>query len=97
MEYVRRRMGGRMLKIVLHSPFSQVAGLREVHLPRRPGMTVGQALLELVDRIPGLMEHLPPGKIDQTFLVIVGGRLAKADSLLADGDEILLVPPIAGG
>ena len=86
-----------MLKIVLHAPFSQLAGGREVDLPCRPAMTVEQALEGLAARIPALRDHLSPGKMNQSFIVMAGGRIAGAGSPLADGEEVLLLPPIAGG
>ena len=87
-----------MLKIVLHAPFSQLAGGREVDLPcGQTGMTVQQALTDLAARFPGLQEQVVPGKMNQTFVVMAGGRIARADSPLADGEEVLLLPPIAGG
>ena len=87
-----------MLKIVLHAPFSQLAGGRKFDLPcGQTGMTVQQALADLAARVPGLREQLVPGKMNQTFIVMAGGRIARAESPLADGEQVLLLPPIAGG
>jgi molybdopterin converting factor small subunit len=86
-----------MVTIVLHSPFSQLAGQREIGLRCPPATSVGEALVELARRLPGLREQVAPGKINQGFIVMAGGRLARADSPLADGDEVLVLPPIAGG
>lgn len=90
-------MPARNLKIVLYPPVSGEAGRREVELPFEPGETLAVALRRLAAR-----EHAEGGKLaeedlDRVFLAVAGGRLLKADSPMAEGDLILLVPLMAGG
>jgi molybdopterin converting factor subunit 1 len=64
-------------------------GSAVVSLP--DGSTVGTLLSELRARGGGWGD-LPP-----TPAVAVNRRYASGDSLLADGDEVALIPPVAGG
>ena len=90
-------MSTEFVKIVLYAPFSQLAGRREVLLPFEPGMTVDRALRRLAGEVPGLAAQLSPEGIERTFLAVAGGRLLGTDSTLGGGEELLLVPPMAGG
>ncbi len=47
----------------------------------------------LADRVPALAAFLRGG----TLLVAVNREYAAADTVLRDGDEVALFPPVAGG
>ena len=54
------------------------------------GATAGDALAD-VRRRPGA-ERLPPKP-----MIAVNQRYAKPETKLAEGDEVALIPPVAGG
>lgn len=56
-----------------------------VPYPAEGGLTVRAAM-----RLTGLPE-------DEVFLAVVNGKRAGMDHLLAPGDEVTFVPPVAGG
>ena len=60
----------------------------DMELPRES--TVGELLSAIRSR-PGA-ERLPPSP-----LVAVNQRYAALDSVVRDGDEVALIPPVAGG
>lgn len=62
----------------------------ELLLELPPGATAADALAA-VRRRPGT-ERLPPGP-----LIAVNQRYAKPETALQDGDEVALIPPVAGG
>ena len=55
--------------------------------------TVGHLRACLADRVPALSPLLRDG----TFLVAVNREYAAADTVLKDGDEVALFPPVTGG
>ncbi len=55
------------------------------------GTTVGQFLEDLIAYQP-MLERLR-----RSMLVMVNRRYARPDQLLADGDEVALIPPVSGG
>ncbi len=67
------------------------------------GSTVGEVVDELVDRYPGMATHLraPDGGLHKFVNVYVNDEdiryLGKLDTSLADGDEIAILPAVAGG
>lgn len=67
------------------------------------GATVGEALNNLTAQYAGLAKHLrgPNGKLRSFVNVFKGDEdirfLEKEATPMADGDELLIVPSIAGG
>ena len=65
-----------------------------------PGTTV-QALVERLARERGLgfraLVLNGDDALARSLLVAVGGRQVRGDGVLADGDELVLATPIAGG
>ncbi len=90
-------MEARPLRIVLYPPFSRGAGKREVALPFEPGETLSGMLHRLEAGEQALGGKMVPEDLGRVFLAVAGGRLLRADSLLGEGDQVLLVPPMAGG
>ena len=76
--------------VLLFASYADAIGNAELALTLPPGSTVGDAL-EHVGRLPGA-ERVPPAP-----LVAVNERYAPLDQRLAQGDEIALIPPVAGG
>lgn len=69
----------------------ELAGTREVALDLRHGATVGDAWDGLVATFPALA----PGRSSVRFAV--NGAYGEADTLLSDGDEVAMIPPVSGG
>ena len=55
--------------------------------------TVGRLREHLADRAPALADFLRGG----TLLVAVNREYAAATTVLKDGDEVALFPPVTGG
>jgi len=55
------------------------------------GATVGLARTELIERYPTLAATLP------TCAAAVNRAYASAETILADGDEVVFIPPLGGG
>lgn len=67
------------------------AGTRSVELDLPSGATVEDAWAALVERFPALA----PGRPSVRFAR--NGAYAEAGDVLADGDEVVVIPPVSGG
>jgi molybdopterin converting factor small subunit len=76
--------------ILLFAAYAERLGLEQVDAPLRPGATVADALAYLRS-LPGGAE-LPARPLCARNLAHVG-----ADAPLSDGDELAVLPPLAGG
>ncbi len=77
------------LTVLLFASYADALGRRELDVQVGPGATVG----DLVARIrAGGHDRLPPRP-----LVAVNQEYAAYDRVLATGDEVALIPPVAGG
>lgn len=82
----------RMIRVKLFAMLKDKAGTAEVTLEERPASV--NDLLDLIGlRFPALKDSLSCGRI----MVSVNQELVKPDALLADGDEVALMPPFSGG
>ena len=77
------------VRVRLFAMYAEALGA-ELVLDLPAGATAADALAA-VRRRQGA-EHLPPSP-----LIAVNQRYAKPDTALADGDEVALIPPVAGG
>jgi len=78
------------LTVLFFASYADALGRGELELTLPPGSTV-RALLALVRAMPGA-ELLPPAP-----LVAVNQAYAPLTHPLATGDEVALIPPVAGG
>ena len=78
------------VRLRLFAMYAEALGRAELALELPAGATAGDALAE-VRRRPGA-ERLPPKP-----LIAVNQQYAKPDRTLAEGDEVALLPPVAGG
>lgn len=69
----------------------ELAGTKEEHLELSRMMHVQEVISRIVETHPRLCE------MKQIVRIIVNGRMTDEDILLKDGDQLVLVPPIAGG
>jgi molybdopterin converting factor subunit 1 len=76
--------------VLLFASYADALGRSEVEITVEPGATVG----EVVRRLAGLAGavQLPP-----TPLVAVNQSYASYDRPLRTGDEVAVIPPVAGG
>ena len=78
------------LTVLLFASYAERLGAPSMSLLVRDGATVSE-LLERIAQLPGASE-LPPSP-----LVAVNQRYASRDQVLGAGDEVALIPPVAGG
>jgi len=78
------------IRVLLFARYADLLGLTEVELPLPDPATVGGVVAEMRLRPGGA--GLPP-----TLLVAVNARQASLDSAVRPGDEVALLPPMAGG
>ncbi len=76
--------------VLLFASYADALGASSLSLDLPAGATVGDVLAELMSR-PGA-DRLPPSP-----LMAVNQRYASADSPVRSGDEVAVIPPVAGG
>ena len=76
--------------VLLFASYADALGRPPIDLALPAGATVGDALRHVV-ALPG-GDRVPPSP-----LVAVNERYASLDQPLAAGDEVALIPPVAGG
>lgn len=79
-----------MVKVRLFAAAAQAAGQREL-TGDWAGMTAGRVVEDLVRQYPGLAPLAP------TLALAVNREYVDGDHVLADGDELALIPPVSGG
>jgi molybdopterin synthase catalytic subunit len=67
------------------------AGAAETSLDLPARSTIAQALSPLLDKLPALGPHLPHCNY------AVNHAYVPPDTVLHDGDELALIPPVSGG
>jgi molybdopterin converting factor small subunit len=77
------------VKVLVFASYADALGKGEFSLGLPPGATVGDCVAE-VQRQAG-------GKVPPAPLVAVNQAYATPDQPLADGDEVAVFPPVAGG
>jgi len=79
------------VRVRLFAMLRDAAGLSEVELQLEPGATAENAWRRLVEDHPALAPRRP------SLAASVNRRYASFDTPLADGDEIVFIPPVSGG
>jgi MoaE-MoaD fusion protein len=79
------------VRIRLFAIQRELARTRELNVELQPGATVEEAWAALVAAHP----VLAPGRASVRFAV--NGEYAPANTELADGDEVAMIPPVSGG
>ncbi len=79
------------IKVNLFAALRDGAGVREVHLPWKHGMTSSDVLAELRKKFQSLTNLL-----EHSF-VAVNGIYAESKCNLMPADEVVVLPPMSGG
>jgi molybdopterin synthase catalytic subunit len=82
---------GIRVRVRLFAMQRELAGTRQLDLDLAAGATIEDVWLALVARVPGLA----PGRGSVRFAH--NGAYAPAETPLADGDEVAMIPPVSGG
>jgi molybdopterin converting factor subunit 1 len=76
--------------VLLFASYADRLGMRSLALDLAPGATVG----DVVNRV----QALPGGeRLPRSPMVAVNERYTRQDRVLAHGDEVAIIPPVAGG
>lgn len=78
-----------MIKVELFAAFAEFAGTREVLVPYHPGITCSDLWIAIQQKFPKLSPVSP--------LFAIGKEYIPRESVLKDGDAVLLFPPVSGG
>ena len=78
------------IRVLLFASYAEALGRDEVAMDPAPGATVADVLRHL-RTLPGA-DRLPPKP-----LVAVNARYAGVGDVVRPGDEVAVIPPVAGG
>ena len=76
--------------VLLFASYAEKLGASSIPLELAQGATVGDVLTSL-HRLPGA------SRLATEPLVAVNERYARRDHVLVPGDEVAIIPPVAGG
>jgi molybdopterin converting factor subunit 1 len=79
------------VRVLLFARYAELAGRDGVTLTVTLPTTVRELIQRLRREVPGA------GALPEQMLVAVNLKQVKLDSSLEDGDEVALLPPLAGG
>jgi molybdopterin synthase catalytic subunit len=79
-----------LIDTLLFASYADALGVESVRLSLPAGATVNDALAQLRSMPGG--DRLPPAP-----LVAINLSYARTDAALASGDELAVIPPVAGG
>ena len=79
------------IRLLYFASFRDVSGRETEERRLAPGARVSDLWRDLVSEMPGLARtgSMPPAAVNS--------RYTGAETLLADGDEVAFLPPVAGG
>jgi molybdopterin converting factor small subunit len=78
------------VQALLFARYAELVGADRLTLSLPDGSRAGDAVSRLRDQ-------LSAGGLPSTVLLAVNGRQAAPERLLDDGDELAILPPLAGG
>jgi len=78
------------IRIRFFASFRQITGVDSEELDVTEGLTVGTLIEDLKRRHEALEEKMK-------MLVAINGEYADPDTVLREGDEVALFPPVSGG
>ncbi len=79
------------MRVRLFAFLREAAGRSEAELSLQPGATAEAAWQQLAAEHPALARSRPG------LVASVNRRYASFDTVLAEGDEVVFIPPVSGG
>jgi len=79
------------VRLLFFALYRELAGCSELDFELPAGSTVS-ALLAALRARGGPLTRLPPSPV-----VAINREYARLDAILTDGDEVAILPPVAGG
>ena len=79
------------IKVLFFANCSEIAGCKETEIRVVEGATVGDLKYGLLDQYPDL------ANLQNVLSVAVNADYADDWTVLHDGDEVALIPPVSGG
>jgi molybdopterin converting factor small subunit len=79
------------ISIEFHGVLRRLAGMDQTTLDVSNAALVSEVLVALENKLPTLSEIL------EITACAVGDELVNRNSLLSDGDRLVLIPPVSGG
>lgn len=79
------------INIEFHGVLRRLAGLDQTILDMSDAALVSEVIAALENKLPTLREIL------EVTACAVGDELVHRNSLLSDGDRLVLIPPVSGG
>ena len=76
--------------VLLFASYADILGTRSLDIDMAPGATV-RDVLGRISTLPGA------NRLPSQPLIAVNERYAKAERVLEPGDELAIIPPVAGG
>jgi molybdopterin converting factor subunit 1 len=78
------------ITVLLFASYADALGRSQIELDLGSGATVG----DVVDRVRGLGDAM---RLPASPMVAVNEQYSSRDQQLREGDEVALIPPVAGG
>lgn len=82
-----------MITIRLFAIYKEKAMAEKIEIDLEKSITVRDLLKIIKERIPAIKDLVMEGK----GMVAVNHEVAKPDTIVNDGDEVALIPPVSGG
>lgn len=79
------------IRLLLFALYRDLTGIDETEVDIEPGVSAGAALAVLRERDPRL------ARLPERPVIAINREYALLDAPLSDGDELALLPPVAGG
>ena len=81
------------ITVLLFASYTDTLGTSSIPLELRPGATAGDAL----DRVRSLAIGAGSDGLPNKPLLAVNERYARPEHVLTAGDQVAIIPPVAGG
>jgi len=82
-----------MVIVKLFAIYKEMAKADMVELDIKQGTTVKSLLEILREKVPSIGELVKEGR----GMIAVNQEIARLDTIVKDGDEVALIPPVSGG
>ncbi|TLZ84531.1 MAG: molybdopterin converting factor subunit 1 [Methanobacteriota archaeon] len=79
------------VQVRLFATYREIVGAGQLAWTLRDGTTVGQLVEAVLAKYPRLVGH------GNRMLLAVNHEVVRSESVLREGDEVALLPPVSGG